>query len=324
MDNAAESKIARSPELTGAASESLDGRLSSTERKVRFGFVLALACLLIVGAISYLSVVRLSEKAAWVDHTYEVLNRLQSLVAAATDSETAERGYVITGDEKYLEPYRQSARLVEVEATQLRRLTADRPDQQQRINSVAALAAERLADLRSVIDLRRELGFEAAKNEILTGKGMRFHDQIRGLIGEMKGTETSLLAERERSAQVSSTLAKLVILGGGLLACGIVVMALWAIRRDFAGRTRAERALREANSQLEGRVQQRTLELARQASIIEFSDDAIVSKDLNGIITSWNPGAEKLFGYSAAEVLGKPMMLLIPPERSSEEPAILA
>jgi PAS domain S-box-containing protein len=59
------------------------------------------------------------------------------------------------------------------------------------------------------------------------------------------------------------------------------------------------------------------------ASIVETSNDAIVSKDLNGIITSWNGGAERLFGYTAAEVLGKPVTLLIPPDRHSEEPEIL-
>src|SRR5207237_4840414 len=60
------------------------------------------------------------------------------------------------------------------------------------------------------------------------------------------------------------------------------------------------------------------------AAMIASSDDAIASKNLEGIITSWNPGAERLFGYSAQEALGKPMAMLIPPERSSEEPAILA
>jgi PAS domain S-box-containing protein len=69
---------------------------------------------------------------------------------------------------------------------------------------------------------------------------------------------------------------------------------------------------------------ERDVQLARLASIIEFSDDAIVSKDLNGIITSWNPGAEKLFGYSSQEAVGKPMTMLIPAERASEEPTILA
>jgi PAS domain S-box-containing protein len=61
----------------------------------------------------------------------------------------------------------------------------------------------------------------------------------------------------------------------------------------------------------------------RIASIVESSDDAIISKDLNGIITSWNGGAARLFGYTADEVIGKPVTVLIPPERHKEEPEIL-
>jgi PAS domain S-box-containing protein len=64
-------------------------------------------------------------------------------------------------------------------------------------------------------------------------------------------------------------------------------------------------------------------ELQRLAAIVEFSDDAIVSKDLNGIITSWNRGAERLFGYSAAEAVGQPVSMLIPADRQDEEPKIL-
>jgi two-component system CheB/CheR fusion protein len=62
----------------------------------------------------------------------------------------------------------------------------------------------------------------------------------------------------------------------------------------------------------------------RFASIVESSDDAIVSKDLNGIIASWNRGAERLFGYAADEIIGKPVTILIPPERHDEEPRILS
>ena len=61
----------------------------------------------------------------------------------------------------------------------------------------------------------------------------------------------------------------------------------------------------------------------RLASIVESSDDAIISKDLNGIITSWNGGAERLFGYTAEEVIGKPVTILIPADRMDEEPEIL-
>jgi PAS domain S-box-containing protein len=62
----------------------------------------------------------------------------------------------------------------------------------------------------------------------------------------------------------------------------------------------------------------------RFAAMVQSSDDAIISKTLDGIITSWNPGAEKLFGYSAQEVLGQSMLMLFPPERANEEPEILA
>jgi PAS domain S-box-containing protein len=62
---------------------------------------------------------------------------------------------------------------------------------------------------------------------------------------------------------------------------------------------------------------------AQLATIVESSDDAIVSKDLNGVITSWNKGAEKLFGYTAADVIGKPVTILIPPGRGDEELYIL-
>ena len=62
----------------------------------------------------------------------------------------------------------------------------------------------------------------------------------------------------------------------------------------------------------------------RLASIVDNSHDAIISKNLDGIIQTWNRGAERIFGYTAEEVVGKPVTILMPPERINEEPGILA
>ncbi len=72
-------------------------------------------------------------------------------------------------------------------------------------------------------------------------------------------------------------------------------------------------------------TERRQLEIARQrlAAVVESSEDAIVSKDLNGIITSWNQGAERMFGYTAAEAIGKPVSLLAAPDRLDEIPEII-
>ena len=83
------------------------------------------------------------------------------------------------------------------------------------------------------------------------------------------------------------------------------------------------KALNIRQSILMRELRESELKLRSLASIVEFSDDAIVSKNLDGIITSWNGGAERIFGYTAEEAVGQPITMVIPQDRQNEERAIL-
>jgi PAS domain S-box-containing protein len=114
---------------------------------------------------------------------------------------------------------------------------------------------------------------------------------------------------------------------------------------EILSQTQISRALGLLNKEMEEQVRQRTAQLAQTnenlrheiaerqraeavikqfPAIIESTDDAIISKTLDRSITSWNPAAERMFGYAASEIIGKPITLLFPPDRLQEETAILA
>ena len=108
---------------------------------------------------------------------------------------------------------------------------------------------------------------------------------------------------------------------------GEAVGTIWVVAHDASRRFDAEdlRVMTDL-SDFAAAAYQTVLDLnatQRIASIVESSDDAIISKDLNGIITTWNRGAERIFGYTAEQAIGKPVNMLIPSDRQDEEPAIL-
>ncbi len=107
------------------------------------------------------------------------------------------------------------------------------------------------------------------------------------------------------------------------VSTGKGTLVLSAIR-DMSDRKRIDEELRRTSEELHRRTAEQLGEYrTRLASIIDSSEDAILSKDLNGIITSWNRGAEHIYGYTAEEIVGKHISLLIPSNRPDEIPEIL-
>ena len=168
----------------------------SIGNKIASGFGLALAVLLVVGAVSYDSTTKLRSSADWVQHTHEVITGLDELMSATKDAETGERGFVITGESRFLEPFNGASDVVDQKLKQVRDLTSDNPIQQQRIQALEALIASKFTELQVVIDLRKTKGFAAASQEVLTDKSKNLMDAIRKLVNTMVSEETALLNRR--------------------------------------------------------------------------------------------------------------------------------
>ena len=182
--------------------------------KIGAGYLLAVALLVILGAASFRSVNRLQESAHWVNHTNEVLLMLGQMMQHMVDAETGERGYVITGEERSLEPYQHAITEAEKDIQKLRTLTSDNPVQQANIATLEPLIRESLTVLNEVVGHRRSGDFAAAQAIIKADKGKRVMDRIRLVVAEMSRTETELLTERSETERLAISNFKQGVLFG--------------------------------------------------------------------------------------------------------------
>lgn len=199
----------------------------SIGKKIGSGFGLALVMLATVGAVSYDSTTKLIDSAGWVQHTHEVLERLDQVLSEMKDAETGQRGYVITGEGRYFEPYQGARDRAAQELKYVRELTADNPIQQQQLTALEPLVASKFAVLQETIDLRRTQGFEAAAKVVLTDRGKNAMDSIRNLVGEMKEEEIGLLARRSVEEKTRAHRTEMTIIAGTL--CSFVFLSLAGI-----------------------------------------------------------------------------------------------
>jgi methyl-accepting chemotaxis protein len=194
-------------------------------RKIAAGFTVSFILLLAIGGIAYRSIDSLISTSYWVTHTHQVIEDTAGVQTALTDAETGQRGFVITGDAAYLEPYESAILALPRLLEQLRDLTRDNPAQQKRIDQVESLSASKLAELKRVIEIRRTAGFEAAAKGVNEGVGKRFMDDLRQVLAQMEQNEHDLLKDRAAQAESTVSGAKTAILVGTLLCLLFVVAA---------------------------------------------------------------------------------------------------
>jgi PAS domain S-box-containing protein len=215
------------------------------KRKIQLAFASAVAILLVLGAVSYRSIVMSTESDRWVRHTHEVLETLQNLISDMSSIESSNRGFALTGEESYLESYRASVLRAAQDEAAVRNLTIDNPKQQLQLPALEELVARKIRFGDVVISLLRAKGLEAAGDAIRSGSGDRIMDELRGVVRNMQDAELGLLAVRNAESKRRLVQTKTVLLLGTVLGVLIAAGAGWIVCHDIAARGFAEDALRE-------------------------------------------------------------------------------
>lgn len=234
---------------------------------------------------------------AEIDRSYETRSQIQSVFSLLQDAETGQRGYVITGDDRFLEPYDNATRDLDRQMQALAVLFEAHPEQARDYAQLSELARRKIDLMQVGIDARQNEGLEAGIAVVSSGEGKRVMDQVRDVVARMTAVEAEALDAYSRTAQTRTARTEVLV---GLLFLALIVAiggASYLIWRYI----RTRQALL-ADIQATA---------ARQAAIFDGAIDGIVTLNPSGSIETVNAAATRMFGYDAAELDRRDVSLLI-------------
>lgn len=246
---------------------------------------------------------------AWNEHSYQVLLESGHLNRSLTAIQTGARGFLRTGDEWYLGPYKSRRPDFEDHYRNLVRLTQDNPEQQKRLQLLHGhystwlakhiqpliIMRRRTADTQTAV--RRAAPQARARKELM--------DAMRDNIASIETAEAQLLQQRSTTENRMLLLARSTLLINGAIA---IVLALGQAMQLAAGTRRLESANEHMTKQVDQVAKtERAAEVVHQHNemILQAADEGIAGLNQSGRITFFNPAAEAITGYSAAEAIGK-------------------
>ncbi|MDB4793703.1 PAS domain S-box protein, partial [Methylacidiphilales bacterium] len=244
-----------------------------------------------IGVISYISFTQLENSASWRKHSYEVLATAQTFLDDLFDTQRGMRGYVLTGLPITFETYQDGIKNGPQDLALLNTLTQDNPGQQQRLKNLTADFGNVVTYSRRLIDTRKTQGIEAAIQIESTGEGFTLANDTVSDLDAFTNEEQRLLNERSAAVEANfHNTERLLIFGSGWAAALLVLANLMA-SREMHRRNRAEAKLHDIAS--------------LQEAILNSANYAIISTNVEGVVTTFNSTAEQWLGYSAAEIIGK-------------------
>ena len=229
--------------------------------KIPWAFALALLPLVIIVVASFRNISALQAAAQWVRHTQEVKVNLGNLLAHVTDAESGIRGFVITGNGTFLEPYHGAIRVIDDDLANLQRLTADNAEQVRRFEAIKSTVADKVNHMSRAVTVRRADGFAAAQSLVASEYGNIKMAALRAIVTAMNNTESKLLQQRQAIMDAQTRDTRLVLGSGALFAFVLALSASVSIGRELRKRRQVENELRRAYDDLDERIKQRTQEL---------------------------------------------------------------
>jgi methyl-accepting chemotaxis protein len=205
----------------------------SIGKRILAGYGVALLVTGGVGIVVYRSVTELTASADWVTHTHKVKEAIFELRSELKDAETGQRGFLLTAEQRYLEPYLSGIKAVDRIMQDLQELTRDNGDQQKRVATLRSVVASKLAELAETIAVRRQKGERAAVEIVLTDRGKNTMDEARRIMAEMTTEEDELLKQRDQVAKTTAGFATAAMIFGGLLILLVVSAAGFVIQRSI-------------------------------------------------------------------------------------------
>jgi signal transduction histidine kinase len=225
--------------------------------------------LLGVSGFFYRNVEQFAASDRAIRHTHRVIVAITRAVSSLREAESVQRGYLVTGDISYLRPYGALIKDVDKNWAELKALTRDSSDQQQRIARLEPLLSEKLADLDLTIGVRRDQDFAAAQRLMMNNYGKDVMDIIRAEVDGMLAEEERLMNLRneagERAHQISIGTI-LIFLASGLL---LALISARLIRHSQRLREAGETARRRHHAQLDEKIAQRTAQVRQLAGHLE-------------------------------------------------------
>jgi PAS domain S-box-containing protein len=259
--------------------------------RVNLAFAVAVGVLLAIAAASYQSVTSLAETGQWIGHTHAVLAAIDAVAAAATTTETGTRGYALTGEERFLEAYQAGARGAEAALVTLRRMTADNPAQQGRVDRLESLLREHQARLADTVAIRRDQGGAAAAERVRAGSRTGLAESIQAAVEDLRGAERTLLAARGGASEARAVRTRWIILIGSFAVVVAAVVSSLLISREIERRREIDRGLRASE--------------ARYRLLVDRNLAAIARTRRDGVVLECNPAMVRLLGCASQdEVLG--------------------